>query len=72
MPYKKIKTDDPESVPQSPLNFSGFEEDLQIFPKDKCNNFDSISEINHYEMELNDINSEVSADIDKLDFLLDQ
>jgi HSF-type DNA-binding len=71
--YKKPKYEEVDSSPQSPLNFLGFEEDFHLSPKTKTENeFDMPPQDRNFDMELNDYNSEISVDIDKIDFLLDQ
>lgn len=73
-PTKRLKIEEPESFPQSPLNFSGFEEDLQLSTRDKIDlDAYDISETlsGNFDLHLNDSHSEASVDIDKVDFLLD-
>ena len=68
-PYKKTKIEEPENYPQSPLDFSGFEDDFLMSPKMKSSGCEADSS---FDMGISDQISENSVDIDKLDFLLDQ
>ena len=66
---KKMKFEEPEIHLGSPLDYSGFEEDLLLSPKEKIDvpDYDyGISHTTPYDT------PEDSVDVDKLDFLLDQ
>ena len=68
---KKMKIEEAETFPQSPLDFSGFEDELLLSPKRKheARDYDcSPLDTNHFDID----HSETSVDVDKLDFLLDQ
>jgi heat shock transcription factor 1 len=66
-PYKKQKIIENYSVPQSPLSFLNFEEELQLPSNDKSETIPSYS---HYSQL--DSQSDMSFEVDKIDFLLDQ
>jgi hypothetical protein len=72
LPIKKRKIEEPESFPQSPLNFSGFEDELQLSPRGRLSPLlYEVPEINsHFDINVSDNHSEASNDIEKIDFLL--
>ena len=70
--YKRQKIEENEHFPQSPLNFSGFEDDFLMSPKAKCEASPYDAEQNSFDIGFSDQISDTSVDIDKIDFLLDQ